>query len=141
MPIWSSISVTCKICGAVFYATPSRIKRYNVQYCSRQCHATAKRGPDRIVNNDGYVLIRRETHPRTVGGGGFVYEHILIMERHLGRYLIEGEEVHHDNEIKSDNRIENLVLCPDHAYHATLHAHKRLREAGGNPDTDKICCR
>lgn len=141
MPPWNKSEVLCMICGAAFFVTQSRLQRGNVKYCSRRCHKIAKRGPDRIINGDGYVLIRCEDHPRPVGTGHFVYEHILVMENHLGRYLAGEEQVHHDNDVKSDNRIENLVLCPNYAYHAKLHVAKRIRDAGGDPLTDKICCR
>ncbi len=58
------------------------------------------------------------------------YQHIAIAERALGHALPPAAEVHHVNEDKSDNRPENLVICPDARYHRLLHMRMRAIAAG-----------
>jgi hypothetical protein len=58
----------------------------------------------------GYIMRRAPGHPRTRPNNPYVFEHVLVMEEHLGRYMLPGESVHHLNGVKDDNRLENLEL-------------------------------
>lgn len=78
----------------------------------------------------------KQRHPRA-NANGYVLEHLLVAERALGRPLSLEMEVHHVNEITSDNRGTNLVICEDLAYHKLLHRRMRAYRATGNPNSWK----
>ena len=50
-----------------------------------------------------------------------VYCHRLVAAQILGRPLTGKEAVHHCNEVRSDNRPENLWVFPDNASHRRYH--------------------
>lgn len=54
---------------------------------------------------------------------GCVYEHRLIMEEAMGRYLLPKEQVHHRDQVKGNNDIKNLVFCPSQKEHSAEHAY------------------
>lgn len=74
----------------------------------------------KIRHLKGYVLVYKPEHPRCQSHG-YILEHRLVMEKHLGRYLNEKEVVHHINGIKDDNRIENLELLASQSEHIRNH--------------------
>lgn len=72
------------------------------------------------IQSHGYKLIH-------VGDGRRVLEHIYVAEKALGKKLPKGAEVHHMNEIRTDNFTPfNLIICPTKIYHKLLH--KRMKE-------------
>lgn len=71
-------------------------------------------------NDKGYIAILKPDHP-FCNKAGYIYEHRLTMEKHLGRYLKSEEKVHHINGIKDDNRIENLQLVKNITEHNKIH--------------------
>jgi hypothetical protein len=119
------IEYDCERCGAHVRKsrTPGNLKCIGV--AQRDAGNPAWNG-GRYENGDGYVFVFKPDHPYA-HEKGTVLEHRLVMETILGRYLDPVEIVHHRNEIRNDNRPENLQLFPDQAAH--LAEHRRIRRA------------
>jgi hypothetical protein len=87
-----------------------------------------------------YVRVYAPDHTRA-NRRGWVYEHVFVAQRALGKPLRRGAEVHHVDGDTRNNDPRNLVICHDRAYHMLLHQRQRALDACGDPDARKcdIC--
>lgn len=75
----------------------------------------------------GYLHIYTPQHPYATNKK-YVSAHRLAMEKHLGRYLLPTERIHHLNGNKLDNRIKNLKHFISESEHQKYHQQvKRLQ--------------
>lgn len=95
-----------------------------------QIFKPSKYGGHRKRRRDGYVAVFCPDHPMK-SKDGYVMEHILVMEDHIGRYVTRDEVVHHKNHIRDDNRLENLELMT-FKEHAGLHMKERWDKRRNN---------
>lgn len=93
----------------------------------------------RLLN--GYVVIYMPSHPKSMKSNnwnGYVYEHIVIAEKDLGRALVENEEVHHLDFNRSNNSPENLLVLSSSS-HNKLHVWLRLNNINPIPKVVRRC--
>ena len=113
----------CVICGKEIKVSPSQEERKKC--CSYKCDKIRRRGfyagknnpaykGGKVLDKTGYVRMRGKARNECR------YEHQVIMEKFLGRPLKQGEEVHHINGVKDDNRLENLFVL-DKKDHSRKH--------------------
>lgn len=90
------------------------------------CNSCAKRGERNGHWNggqhchNGYIYILKPEHPNA-NSRGYIKRAILVLEQALGRYLLSGMDSHHKNEIRDDDRPENLEELT-HGEHKGLHS-------------------
>lgn len=126
------ITKPCANCNKLITRRASRFPGKHV-FCSQRCKSDWQRTNLRDKNNpcwrggrrekDGYIFVRMPDHPRAVGG--YVREHILVVEENLGHSLKLGECVHHINGERADNRIENLKVFASGGEHSRSHKGNR----------------
>ena len=119
----------CRECKSPDGVVTDPYKRY--PGLCRKCIYAKRRGAGnpswkggKFTDSDGYVRVSgKQGHPRA-NSTGQVYEHILVMEKKIGRFVRVDEIVHHKNEDKSDNRPGNLELLGSAIEHMRLHGKK-----------------
>lgn len=90
------------------------------------------------VSTQGYVYIYQPGHPLCIKDV-YVKRCILVMEKHIGRFLSSKEIVHHKGtkyplnsiENKQDDKIKNLKLFVNNNEHAKFHYYLRKRNKSG----------
>jgi len=85
----------------------------------RRIERTRREHPQQMEHR-GYRSLRMPDHP-AADKDGYVLEHRYVAEQAIGRALNPGEQVHHINLQKRDNRAENLAVLPTKADHARVH--------------------
>lgn len=78
-----------------------------------------------MVHRQGYVLQHAPDHPKA-NRYGYVMKHRLVAERVLGRILLPGEVVHHEDRDPRNNCPSNLWLFPSQAEHMRHHKREAL---------------
>ena len=72
------------------------------------------------IHLNGYIAYYYPEHPRALSNG-CVYEHVLVAEKILNRYLNKGECVHHIDGNKMNNNINNLMIFATNGDHIAYH--------------------
>ena len=85
---------------------------------------------DRITSTEGYTKVRVGVGHPLADPNGYAYEHILVWVSAGNQRPQKGEIVHHVNENKDDNRIENLKLMTRSVHNAHHNEDKQRDECG-----------
>lgn len=136
------IQVSCKTCNKLFFTNPYSINNGGGKFCCRKCYDISQKG--RTPYNKGKKVPKMwgENHPNFKGGfvnngyhissyqGEKLRTHRLIMEKYLGRKLNKDEVVHHIDENKLNNSINNLIVMSDVE-------HRRYHLKKNNPNRNR----
>lgn len=99
------------------------LDKYGIEKRTKKQQQQGKGAPNwnggKRINSNGYVEIYYPNHPNA-NKRKTVYEHQLIAEKKIGRFLRKGEVVHHIDMDKSNNNPNNLIVMTNQE-HVKLH--------------------
>lgn len=133
------VIVSCLHCSGDISTPEWRIRAGGAKFCNKVCkdnYLVGKPSPrlgmkqpttagannhrwngGKSLHEKGYILVKAPIdHPYKLKSG-YIREHRLVMERHLGRYLMPDEDVHHLDHNKTNNDINNLELFANRSEH------------------------
>ena len=82
-----SKTILCHICKKYYHSA----KYANCRHCTNTIRSDY--GTGRYKRPNGYIMVFQKGHPRS--SKNYIFEHILVMEQYLGRYVTKDESVHH----------------------------------------------
>ena len=88
------------------------VKKGEARRFIRWHHSKGKKNPNWTggeLRHKGYVYVYAPDHPRPTITR-YVKRARLVMEKYIGRILESEEQIHHLNQIRDDDRIENLEI-------------------------------
>lgn len=123
-------ATSCQKCAVKLTSANNKGKKRDISIARRNSIRRGKEHPSwkggRYVASDGYIMIKDPSIP-TNGWKAYRKEHILIMEKTIGRRLTKDEVIHHKNGDKQDNQLSNLWLTNQKGHRE---AHISLQDLG-----------
>ncbi len=116
----------CAQCGIEFLGRPG------ARCCTRSCSAKLAHAEGRANTiaprtatsgrkpHQGYWKVWVPVGTPGRMKSGYMLEHRLVMQEHIGRPLEAWEIVHHRNGVKTDNRVENLEIVTRARHHGLV---------------------
>jgi len=113
--------------GCSIYDVPDMRGKHGFQLKGNKHHRW-NRG--KIISAEGYVKVRvGKAHP-LADPNGYAHEHYLVWVSAGNRFPRKGEVIHHANEQKDDNRLENLKMIT-RSEHNAHHNKDKDRDING----------
>lgn len=127
----------CAICGNPDSTSSPKSRYYGWCRSCIMCYVS-KNSDGRTIDKDGYIRICGYRGHSRANASGQILEHIVVMEKKLGRELTEEERVHHIDENPKNNASENLELRTKHNHGEKHTWFRNLRQDVFTPVKDQV---